>query len=926
MLLLLNLLFYFDLHSNCSIHFNKESVSRDLKMLPGSCGSSVLMMFLKVAGFHFHRWLPILFVMILPIQEHGFANEGMPVTLRIVEDWEFSEAGKDNWMPATVPGTVHNDLMDNGIIEDPHYRLNENDVQWIEERDWVYKTTFRTEEEISGSDVVELVFGGLDTYAEVFLNDRLILETDNMFAGHNMDVKEFLIHGDNELRIYFHSPVKKGMEKLRRVDYYIPTTNEQAPLDRQTSVFTRKAPFHYGWDWGPRLVTSGIWRPVTLKAWNRAVIEDVHVFTRYAGEERATLGGRAEINVHRPGSYKFSLSVNGSDPVVTVPEEMASGINVIRFEFDIENPELWWTNGLGEPYLYDFRFDLVSEQHNSRRGDTGDEPLLVDRKQLDFGIRTLRLVQKPDEVGRSFYFELNGVPVFMKGANVIPSETLTPSVRKETYERLFDDALAAHMNMLRVWGGAIYEEELFYELADRHGLLVWQDFMFACNLQPGDQAHLDNIREEAVYNVRRLRNHASLALWCGNNENLHGWYEWGWKEMYEPEIREFMWRTYERIFHEILPDVVNRHDPVTDYWSSSPSAYGHQKADRRSGDEHDWTIWFGQQPFSAYGENVPRFVSEYGMQAFPGMHSIREFTVDEDHDTDSPVMRHRQRGQMDYIASGFDGIDMIKRYMERYYEVPDRFEDFVYVSQIMHAKAYKTAIETHRRNMPVTMGSLYWQLNDSWPAISWSTVDYYGRWKAAHYAVRKAYEEVIVSPVMKNDTLQVFAVSDRLENLQETVLEVSLLDFSGEELYSAEVPVNVPPNTSTLIHEELLWQQVAPDKEDPRSTFIRVVLKEEDRPVADNLLYFHRPVDLDLPEAGVTISGEKTGDGYVLSVTSDVLVKNLFLDTPYGDLFFTDNFFDLVPGIPKEIKVVTGRVIDIDNEITVMSLNELANR
>ncbi len=847
------------------------------------------------------------------------SHENPVLSIEISDDWEFSEAGEDEWMPASVPGTVHNDLMDNNVIDDPHYRLNENDVQWIENRDWEYRTTFRVDSNLLESDRVELRFEGLDTYAEVRLNDHLILESENMFVGHTVEIHEYVTAGENELHILFHSPVSQGMEMREQIDYHIPSTNEQAPQDERTSVFTRKAPFHYGWDWGPRLVTSGVWRPVLLEAWNSAQIDDLYLFTRYADEEHANVGGRAEIEVVEPGTYTLALNINGaeSNPIETL--EMSAGSNIIPFEVEIEDPKLWWTNGLGEPFLYDFKFTLTRENRN------------VDQKQLDFGVRTLRLVQEPDEIGRSFYFELNGVPVFMKGANVIPSETLTPSVSEQTYERLFENATAAHMNMLRVWGGAIYEEDLFYSMADQNGILIWQDFMFACNLQPGDPAHLDNIRQEAEYNVKRLRNHASIALWCGNNENLHGWYEWGWKEMYDPEVRNFMWRTYERIFHEILPDAVSHHDRDTPYWSSSPSSYGDKSADRKSGDEHDWTIWFGQQPFSAYGDNVPRFVSEYGMQAFPGMHTIREFSTQHDWDIDSEVMRHRQRGRMGYIEPGFDGNDMIKRYMGRYYQVPEDFEHFVYTSQIMHAKAYKTAIEAHRRSMPQTMGTLYWQLNDSWPTISWATVDYFGRWKAAHYAVRDAYEETIISPVIQDETIGVYAVSDRLETLEETSLTLTVMDFEGNELYQLQESVDVDANTSTLILEQDLEDFLTAVENrtgsdvNPASTVIKAVLASSGQRIADNLLYLNRPLNLDLPESGVSISGEKTEEGYLLSVSSDVLVKNLFLDTTDGDDFFTHNFFDLEPGTTKQIKLVTDREIDISREVSSMSLNDLKN-
>jgi beta-mannosidase len=835
--------------------------------------------------------------------------ESPSVTMEITDNWEFSRAGADNWMPARVPGTVHADLLANGEIEDPHYRMNENDVQWIENEDWIYRTTFDVDEDLlQASNVVEIQFNGLDTYADVYLNGEKILEADNMFVGWEVNVKEYLSKGENELQIYFHSPVTRGMEKLQQLDYTIPAINEQAPEGEKTNVFTRKAPFHYGWDWGPRLVTSGVWRSVVLKVWSKAIIEDVYVATDEADENWAALSGYVIIEAVTAGVYQVSLDINGSSSGLNKTVEVEAGTTQIPVEFEIAQPRLWWSNGLGEAYLYDFDFSLSSENQ------------ILDRHQLDFGVRTLKLVQQPDEVGHTFYFELNGVPVFMKGANIIPPETLTPSAGKGRYERLIGNAVAGNMNMVRVWGGAIYGEDYLYELCDRNGILVWQDFMFACALQPGDEAHLENIRKEAEYNVKRLRNHPSIALWCGNNENFHGWHEWGWSEMYEPKVKEFVWHTYERIFNEILPGVVEEVDPKTHYWPSSPTAYGGEFADRKSGDEHDWTIWFGQKPFSAYGEDLPRFVSEYGLQSFPSIHTIREFTQEQDRDWDTEVMRHRQRGNMPYIRPDFDGNDMIRWYMEQYYNVPDDFEDFIYVSQLLQAEGYKTAIEAHRRNMPHCMGSLYWQLNDSWPTISWSTVDYYGRWKASHYAVRDANEDIMVSPVEENGNFKVFAVNDLLSEIKGE-LSVQVMDFSGEIISSERVDMVVAENASEMVFERKVADLIK--DVDKKVLVVSVALTSGGQIIADNLFYFQRPKDLHLTNADVKVISEQTEKGYRLTISSDKLAKNVFLDTPEGKGFFSDNYFDLLPEKAVMVDLITDKSLNLETDISVTTLNEL---
>nr|HPR61102.1 glycoside hydrolase family 2 protein [Prolixibacteraceae bacterium] len=716
-----------------------------------------------------------IFVFVLLILAFAACNvpqSKIPFEKTIDQNWEFAKVGTNDWMPAKVPGTVHADLLANGKINDPHYRLNENDVQWVEDEAWEYRTRFFVDKKVLQNSRVVLHFEGLDTYAKVFLNDSLILESDNMFVGHYIDVKNSLFKGSNSLRVVFDSPVKRGMEKLIKIDYVIPAVNEQAPYNERTNVFTRKAPFHYGWDWGPRLVTSGIWRNVKMLAYNEANIDDVFVQTEKIKNKTAYLNALASVYVEKAGNYDFSLKTDGSILWEKNGVQLKKGLNVIDHNFVIEQAQLWWTNGLGDQHLYPFTFVLSNDEG------------IVDEFYIDFGIRTLKLVQEPDEVGRSFYFELNGRPVFMKGANVIPSNTLTPSVSNETYKRLIKDAVMANMNMLRVWGGAIYENDTFYELCDKNGILVWQDFMFACALQPGDIAHLENIKSEAEYNVKRLRNYASLAMWCGNNENLHGWHHWGWKEMYEPNVRDFMWNTYDTIFHHILRDAVNEFAPNTPYWSSSPTAYVDELADRQSGDEHDWTIWFGQRPFSDFGVNVPRFVSEYGLQSFPSMHTIKEFAVEADFDINSEVMDHRQRGRMEYMGPGFNGNHLINRYMEQYYNVPQKFEHFTYVSQLLQAKAYQTALESHRKNMPHCMGSLYWQLNDSWPTISWSTVDYYGRWKASHYAVQKANAPIIIAPQYSNRVLKIHVVNDGRNQLNDAKLSLTFIDFDGNELSS----------------------------------------------------------------------------------------------------------------------------------------------
>jgi beta-mannosidase len=829
------------------------------------------------------------------------------VEISIKENWKFRQADKDEWMPAKIPGTVHTDLIQNGVIEDPFYRFNETDIQWIEDKDWEYRTSFSVDKKILQKQVVKLAFDGLDTYADVYLNDQKILEVENMFVGWEVDCKELLVEGENELRIFFHSPVRRGMEKLKKLDYIIPAANEQAPLDERTNVFTRKAPFHYGWDWGPRLVTSGIWRPVSIKAWNHAIIDDVYLVTTSADSTKAEIAIDVDIDAEQEGDYSLTLLINGNSAGEKQQATLNKGSNKLSFAITIDDPKLWWTNGLGEAYLYDFSFEL--KKNND----------LVHQYSLDYGVRTLELVQKPDEIGHTFQFELNGVPVFMKGSNIIPSETLTPAVTKETYQKMIDNTVAANMNMLRVWGGAIYEEDLFYQLCDQNGILVWQDFMFACAMQPGDEAHLKNIELEAEYNIKRLRNHPSLALWCGDNENLMAWNKWGWKERFEPEVADFIWSSYEKIIYDILPSAVERLDPKTSYHASSPSSVNNQLADRKSGDEHDWTIWFGEKRFETFWENVPRFVSEWGLQAFPPMATIESFALPEDFDLNSELMRHRQRSKMEWVSSDFNGNDMIKRYMEWYYDVPEDFERFVYTSQLLQALGYKTAIEAHRSNMPHCMGTLYWQLNDCWPTISWASLDYFYRWKASHYAVKDAFEPIIVTATHEEGVVDVFTISDKLTASQ-AVLKLELMDFNGNTIFREEKPIVIEPNTANKAFSENMAKWINEIGEN--KLLLNMTLIAGNETIAENILYFTEPKNLELPKTKVEYQIKPINAGFEITFTSEQLVKNLFIDIPGDDVFITNNFFDLLPQTAKTIEIKTEQRDLVPDNIQLMYLNQ----
>ena len=454
--------------------------------------------------------------------------QASPLRQELHEGWIYRQARGINWYTAEVPGTIHTDLINSELIDDPFYRLNERGVQWVDKEDWIYRTTFDVDKQLLDKSNIMICFDGLDTYADVILNGVKILSTDNMFRRWSVDVKKLLGEKENELEVYFHSPVKVDLPKWEKAPFHYPASNDQSEngglLDRQISVYARKAGYHYGWDWGPRLVTSGIWRPVFLEAWDDVRITNVYYAQKSVTAREARIDAIVEICADKEMDAE-TLILNRTDNRTEIKKtiRLVKGTNKISLPFSIIKPKLWWTNGLGEAFLYDFAMNVKIKNRE------------VDAYEQKVGLRSLKLATEKDKYGENFYFELNGQPLFAKGSNYIPCDNFLPRVTDSLYERTIQDAVRANMNMLRVWGGGIYENDIFYDLCDKNGILVWQDFMFACSMYPADGDFLENIKQEAIDNVRRLRNHACIALWCGNNECIDAWCNWGWKRDFDKQ-------------------------------------------------------------------------------------------------------------------------------------------------------------------------------------------------------------------------------------------------------------------------------------------------------------------------------------------------------------------------------------------------------
>lgn len=829
----------------------------------------------------------------------------------IHENWMFKQARLNNWYKADVPGVVHTDLMSNGIIENPFYRLNERAVQWIDKEDWIYETEFTGHDKIVTRENQQIVFKGLDTYADVYLNDSLILKANNMFLEWKTNVKGILKAGKNKLKVYFHSPVKIDMPKWEALPYQLKADNDQSEngglLNRKIGIFARKAGYHYGWDWGPRLVTSGIWRPVYLEAWDNIKIENVHIIQKEVSSERTNLTSAVEIISSR--NIKNAIITIKADErlIATKCADLKKGLNEFRLDYTIKEPQLWWSNGLGNPYLYKFTTAVSLENHIS------------DSISCNIGIRSLKVIADKNKYGRSLYFELNGKPVFMKGANYIPGDNFLPRITPEKYEKAILDAKNANMNMLRVWGGGIYEDDLFYDFCDKHGILVWQDFMFACALYPGDKAFTESVKQEAIYNVKRLRNHPCLALWCGNNENIDAWFGWGWKKEYETMDNGYadkLWDDLYNLYFRLLPQVVEEYGGGTGYRGSSPIAYPDKKSDGIHGDSHFWGVWHGNMPISQYNKERSRFFSEYGFQAFPEFESVKMYApLKEDHRIDSEVMMSHQRG-------GIAANNKIKEYMLKSYNKPKDFESFLYVGMLLQGDAIKTAMEAHRRDMPYCMGSLFWQHNDCWPVASWSSRDYYGRWKAQHYFARKAYDMILVSPVVMDGQLTVHLVSDYLKPVRGK-FTLKVMDMEGNIIYSKAEATQTPVNSSELIFKSDI------KKISGNASFNDIIIYTEfqtSNKIYTNIAYTAEQKFMNYRPANIKWKIKKINDGYELLLTSEVFARGVFLSLPGIDSFFEDNYFDLLPHSPKVIKLRSSKTLnEIDQQIKVTSLVDSYN-
>ncbi len=792
-------------------------------------------------------------------------------------DWLFRQVGSKDWAAGHVPGGVHTDLLALGRIPDPFVADNELKVQWVAECDWEYQRTFSVDPLILGEEQVFLICDGLDTLADVYLNDQYLGHADNMFRGWEWAVKPFLRAEGNLLRVVFGSPIR-----------FIQSRQAQLPLlgggDIPGGPHLRKAPCQWGWDWGPKLPPIGLWKDVRLAGFSEARFRDVHVHHQVLGQT-AHVYVDVEAQAWRDEEFQVLAKIiapGGEAFEVDGPLmwKEAEGVQSGALKVNIQDPERWWPNGYGKQPLYAVEVYL-------RNGER-----VLDQRNYSLGLRKLELRQDPDEWGKSFTFYVNDLPIFAKGSDWIPADSFPTRLTKATLEGLIHSASAAHMNMLRVWGGGYYPEDTFFDLCDRYGLLVWQDFMFACGVYPADEAFFENVHKEAVENVRRIRHHACLAIWCGNNEMEEGWCAWGWNNSGDA-VTQRLKDGYDRMFHHMLPDLLAEEDPDHPYWPSSASSGKpfDTPNGQDQGDCHYWEVWHGRKPFTAYRSQFPRFMSEFGFQALPTLRTVGTYAEPSEWNMTSYVMEHHQK-------SGSGNGLMISQLTDAF-RMPKDFPALVYLSMVLQAEGIRYGVEHWRRNRLRVSGTLIWQLNDCWPVASWSSLDYFGRWKALHYHARHFYAPLLLSVENSGKVMKIHLTSD-LPRLWEGCVRWRLETLEGNELERGEQRIRAAALQDTWVDEVDFSTRVQPENQ-RELVFVAELWGPEIQ--ADEktdwvmtsrcVVPFVANKHLALKNPGLSVLAEINGEILTLDVSTQTLARFLELDLEGADVVFSDNYFDL---------------------------------
>ena len=810
-------------------------------------------------------------------------------SIDLAGDWRLVRMSTQESVPAAVPGDTHSALLAVGKIPDPYWGMNELEVQEIGREDWAYERELAVDRQLLDATRLELSFDCLDTIADVFLNGKKVGRADNMFVRWKFDVKRALVPGRNTLRVQFTSAENAAIAAAKKLPYPVPHT--RYPVQSPHRNLIRKVQCHAGWDWGPCLMVAGIEGAASLDAWSDVRIDYVYTEQKHS---RGACAVRVFVECEAAAAGEQELRVKIGSATAAKKVRLSAGANRPSVDLTVEKPELWWPNGYGEAHLYDLSVQL-GEQAVSQK----------------IGLRTLELVNREDRNGLSMVFRVNGIDIFCKGANWIPPDALPQRETPQRLEHLLESARRANMNMLRVWGGGRYETDAFYSLCDQKGILIWHDMMFSCALYPARPAFLDTVEREIRHQVKRLRHHASIALWCGNNEDV-GALTW-FPESKKNRDRYIV--DYDRLNEGVIGRVVDECDPTRTFWPSSPSAgrgdYSDNWHDDRRGDMHYWSVWHEGRPFSAYYDVTPRFCSEFGYQSFPSLRTIRAYASTEDFNVTSPVMEHHQRHPR--------GNSAIIEMFTRYFRVPEGFESFVYLSQVQQAVAIKTAVEYWRSLRPTCMGTLYWQLNENWPVCSWSSIEYNGSWKLLHYAARRFFTPLLLCAWIKDGRVEVILVNDLPSDARAKVT-VSVVEFGGRTLRRESVDARAAAGSARRLKSWALAELTA----SPETAFLHLAL-ENGGETSYNELFLVEPKRSPLARAIVTAEASAAGaEGrFTVGLSADAPAFYVSLDAGEIPGEFSDNCFTLVPGAPRTVEFRASKGVSLEKLRRSLSVRHL---
>ena len=811
------------------------------------------------------------------------------VKLDLNGEWLLSQVDGELRVPANLPGDNHSALFNAGEIPDPYYRDNELEVGWVGEAEWEYSRRFDVSKDLLERESVFLNLSMVDTFAEIALNDVSVFSCGNMFQRHRVEIKKFLKPGENDISIRFRSAAKVALEESKKQPLFVShSSNNTVPHCN----LIRKPQCHPGWDWGITLMVSGIYDDIHIQGVDSAAIE--YVYTEQSSRDNVwKVKVIAEITAPVAGDSDVKFVFNGERRVVAAT--LKEGLNIVSALFEIDSPELWWPAGYGDPKLY----DLTVSTHDD----------FVSKK---IGLRTVEVVREKSFGGVGMTFRVNGIDVFCKGANWIPSDAFPERQTPENYEDLLESAKLANMNMIRIWGGGQYEKECFYDLCDEKGLLVWQDMMFACALYPSSDEFIENVTLELKHQLKRLRSHPCLAIWCGDNEVI------GALKSYPESIKEpELYLDNYKHLNEALAKAVAEHSPEHVFWPSSPCGgpgiYNDGWHDDSQGDMHYWNVWHGSQSFEAYYDVIPRFCSEFGFQSLPSREVFDTFALPDDRNVFSPVMEHHQKCNK-------GNVNIISMFA-KYFRMPEGFDNFLYLSLVQQGLAIKTAVEYWRTLRPRCMGTIYWQLNDNWPVASWSSIEYGGNWKPLHYMAKRFFSPALVSAVQRGEILEIWSVNDRRHALTFNV-SFSILDFNGAKISNKVFSAEIPPGSSAKLAEYALKDFNFP-LDEVFAQIETVVVGGGDSFELSETHFFVPYKSCGLPDADVKLETKERDDALFVELSADKPAFLAVCETPGVKGIFDDNCVTLLPNTPKRLRFLPKQSVtrqELENAATITHL------